>query len=99
MKRRPSFALLAAIALPLGLAGVAYRHAYPRVLWGEPVASDPSLEMAETIDIGPQEFATIADAQFTVRNRGGSTLILDQFRSGCACNGFERKVGDAFYLL
>ena len=53
---------------------------------GSPVADFPT-----QVDLGKRERGEIAVAMFKVANRGGSELILDQFRSSCSCSGIERQ--------
>lgn len=60
------------------------------------VSSDPILECPEAVKIGPVEYGAVIEAHFTVANRGGSDLFLDQFRASCACQSLEVREGSKF---
>jgi hypothetical protein len=85
------------VPLLLTIGAAALASGYLHDLWVVHVQGDPVLEMPLRIELGPKEYGQIAEVPFVVANRGGTDLVLDQFRLTCACNGLERKV-DGKYL-
>ena len=59
-------------------------------------AGAPILECPAIVNVGPVEYGTVIEANFSVANRGGSELVLNEFRSGCTCESIEVKRGDSF---
>lgn len=54
-----------------------------------PLATPPSFDCPEQIDLGPREFGSIVVGRFQVTNRGGSDLHLANFGTSCSCAGVE----------
>ena len=59
-------------------------------------AGAPILDCPAVVNVGPVEYGTVIEANFSVANRGGSELVLNEFRSGCTCESIEVKRGDSF---
>ncbi len=59
-------------------------------------ADTPVLECPAMVKVGPVEYGTVIEAHFSVANRGGSELVLNEFRSSCTCESIEVKRGDSF---
>jgi hypothetical protein len=56
----------------------------------------PVLQYTELVDLGSHEQRGVAIGRFQVRNDGRGELVLDQFRTSCACAGVEREVDGKF---
>lgn len=80
-----------AVPLLLGTATYAIRSVDFKRQWAIWMASKPVIEFPAFIDLGEQEHRQIAFARFTIANRGGSELIIDDVRTNCACSGLERE--------
>lgn len=53
--------------------------------------SEPSIEYPAKLDLGSHEIGDQAIAHFTIANRGGGELVLDEIQSNCSCTGMERE--------
>jgi len=53
--------------------------------------SHPILDCPQVIEFGERELGEVALARFTVANRGGTELVIDEVQSNCACSGLERE--------
>jgi hypothetical protein len=51
------------------------------------------------IELGQRERGEVAIASFTLANRGGAELVLEDFQSNCSCSGIERLQGNEFVRL
>lgn len=51
----------------------------------------PTLEVPSLLDLGERELGEEVVTHFTLANRGGSELLIDQVRSSCTCSGLERQ--------
>jgi hypothetical protein len=85
--------ILAWVLFPLliGLAG----YSIHSIAWGRHWAifakSRPVLECPQLLELGERELGEVALGRFTLKNRGGGTLVIDQVTSSCACAGLERE--------
>lgn len=87
------------MSLLSGAVGAALLAGHLRHLWGTYVRGDPVLEMLTSSDLGQCEFGQTVEARFSVANRGRGDLVLDSFRSNCACNAIEwLRNGQSFRL-
>src|SRR5581483_1382420 len=57
---------------------------------------DPIIEVPLSVDLGERERGEIAVGRFSIFNRGGKELIIDQIRTSCACSGLERETNGQF---
>ena len=64
--------------------------------WAICTDSAPVLECPATVALGEREVGKVAVARFTVANRGGGELLIDQIRTNCACSGLEREQDGQF---
>lgn len=60
------------------------------------VSPHPVLDCPEVLDVGEQDIYGQVAGRFTVRNRGGAVLVLNDIRTACACTGFEQERKDRF---
>ncbi len=95
MRCRPLVLALTGIAA-LGLGGYLAVRGTARLNATPSLSPDPVLECPEVIDVGEHELYSLAVGRFTVANRGGRELILDNVRTSCACSGLEQAKGDRF---
>jgi hypothetical protein len=61
--------------------------------------ADPVLECPRLLELGERELGEVALARFTIANRGGRELVVDEFRSNCSCSGLEREEDGEFFRL
>jgi hypothetical protein len=52
--------------------------------------SDPLIDYPARLDLGDHENGEIVVEPFTISNRGGSELLIDQIQSNCSCTGMEQ---------
>jgi hypothetical protein len=99
MSRKRS--LLAATCLLAIAAAMSFdaSRCFVQQFWVTRVIRQPVLDAPQVVDLGPQENGAVADARFTVSNRGGGELKLDSFRTGCACDGLEWEAEGRFVRL
>ncbi len=86
------------VGVPLLLGAVAYVESsvgFGR-LWATWTHVRPVLELPPPLDLGERELGETVVARFTVANRGGGELLIDQVRVNCACSGLEREVEGQF---
>jgi hypothetical protein len=50
----------------------------------------PRVEYPARLDLGSHEIGDQVVVPFTIANRGGRELVIDQIRSNCSCTGMER---------
>jgi len=62
-------------------------------------SSDPSIEYPSHIDLGEHELGDQAVGRFTIANRGGSDLFLDQVHTNCSCSGLERETNGQYAFV
>lgn len=63
------------------------------------LASSPALECPASLELGERELGEVALARFTIANRGGKELVIDEIESNCACSGLERETDGKFVRL
>ena len=62
-----------------------------RRAWSENIKNDPRIEYPARLDLGNHEVGEIAITRFTIANRGGGELVIDDIHSNCSCTGMERE--------
>jgi hypothetical protein len=93
MRRR--LVVLAGV-VALGLGGYLVAGGAARLSPAPAPNPDPVLDCPEVVDVGEHEIHSLAVGRFTVTNRGGAELVLDNVRTSCACSGLEQERGDRF---
>lgn len=88
-----------ALVFSIGLAGAAYRTGWFSKTWQEQIVGIPQLEAPDVVDAPVTEQGQLAEAKFSLTNRGKKQLVLTEFHSGCACDGLEVKEGDRYVRL
>lgn len=83
----------------IGVAVYAARSGDLSRRWAIFIGSDPVLECPATVELGEQELGKVTVARFTVANRGGGELVLDEIRTNCACSGLEREKDGQFFRI
>ncbi len=99
LRKRHLLPLVCMLAVVTGMLIAAYRSGSLHRLWDVHVLRHPVLDAPSVVELGPQEYGGHAEDRFAVTNRGGGELRLDNFRTACACDGVERKVGDRYVRL
>ncbi len=88
-----------AVALSGGLLAsltpVALRNPTWRAFW----KIRPVIDFPAELDLGEHEKGEIVVAPFTITNRGGGELLIDEITSNCACAGMERMENDGYKRL
>jgi hypothetical protein len=87
------------LAVAFGTLVAAHQSGSFRHLWEVHVLRLPILDAPAVVELEPHEYGTHAEARFAVTNYGGGELILDGFRSACACDGLERKTENGYVRL
>lgn len=88
---KPRLVLL--MLIPLAVGGVSYYAATK--YWFAPPAP-PVVEFPAHLDLGEHATGKLVVGHFTITNRGGSDLTIDQIRTNCSCSGIEQKEGGRF---
>ncbi len=89
--------LLIAVPFVAGAITVAVRSGVLYREWAALTGGDPVLDCPATVELGEYEQGQQAVARFSVANRGGGELVIDQVRANnCACSGLEREVEGEF---
>jgi hypothetical protein len=55
-------------------------------------ANPPVAELPEVIDLGAREIGDVVVVPFSIANRGGEELVIDDIRTSCSCSGIEREI-------
>jgi hypothetical protein len=58
--------------------------------WATLTRAAPVADYPARIDLGEREIGEQATANFTIANRGGGVLMVDQIRANCSCSALER---------
>lgn len=101
-KKGTRFALvLGALIAILSVAALAYTALKPdagrqATAWyhGQPIARCP-----EVVEVGEASFGDPVTALFPIKNEGHGPLEIKDIRTGCACIGLERRVGDGYEVV
>src|SRR5262245_47569288 len=67
--------------------------------WLAAVTTNPLMEYPATLDLGEREVGDVVVTPFTIANRGGSDLVIDQIQTNCSCAGLERRQDGHFVRL
>lgn len=59
----------------------------------------PVIEYPAKLDLGEREKGDIVVAPFTIANRGGGELLVDEITSNCGCTGIEREENGRYIRL
>src|SRR5262245_22483567 len=85
---------IAWVAVPAAIGGAVYglrTGAFERQ-WAIMTQSAPVAEYPERIDLGEREVGDQVTARFTIANRGGGVLTVEEIRANCSCSALEREV-------
>jgi hypothetical protein len=82
--------------LALFVAALGIRMAPSTDFWRIYVLRDPILGAPSELDLGNQERGQVAEARFTLANKGSGKLVLTEFESSCGCQIVERPEKDKF---
>jgi hypothetical protein len=63
-----------------------------RQSWAARLRSIPRIEYPARLELGTHELGDQIVRHFTVANRGGGELVVDQIHASCSCTGMEREV-------
>jgi hypothetical protein len=85
------FFLCLAIVMFVGLVSYSATTGWLRRTWNQVVRSEPLIEYLAKIDLGDHELGDEAIGHFTIANRGGGELVVDQIETNCSCSGMERE--------
>ncbi len=75
------------------LAGAGYRHICSRTV------DAPTLDVPDVLFIAPHHYGDISEGVFRITNTGRLPLIVDEFRTGCGCDGLDLKSQSGYVLL
>src|SRR5437773_2695342 len=95
MRCRPLVIALAGI-VALGLGGYLAVKGTARLTPAPALSPDPVLDCPDVVDVGEHELYSLAVGRFTVANRGGRELILNNIRTSCACSGLDQEKDGRF---
>ncbi|GEM_PF-3433912 len=59
----------------------------------------PMIEYPSQLNLGDHEIGEQVVTRFTITNRGGGELVIDNIRTNCSCTGMEREQDGEFYRL
>jgi hypothetical protein len=62
-------------------------------------ANPPVAELPEVIDLGAREIGDVVVVPFSIANRGGEELVIDDIRTSCSCSGIEREIEGKFFRI
>ncbi len=81
------------VAVPLFLGITSFLAATGQLsrAWFSVVERGPLIDYPGVIDLGEQELGDLAVGRFTITNRGGAELVVDQIQTNCSCTGMERE--------
>lgn len=65
-------------------------------LWSTLFKLDPVIEYPSELDLGDHEIGDQVVFPFTITNRGGAELVIDEITSNCGCTGMEREIGGRY---
>ncbi len=89
---RRAILLLAAVVVAAGLVtGASYGVLRLKANRITPVSPEPVIDCPSVVDAGEAEIYSVALGRFTVTNRGGRELVLNDIRTSCTCTGLERE--------
>lgn len=91
--------LLFWVALPLSAGVLSYFATTGQLQrsWSAAFRLYPVIDYPEQLDLGEHEIGDLIIAPFTISNRGGGELVIDQVQTNCSCTGLEQR-GEAGYL-
>jgi len=75
----------------IGVAAYFVATYYLRLRSVFPLSSDPVIDYPAKLDLGEHELGDQAVGRFTITNRGGNELIVDEIQTNCSCSGMERE--------
>src|SRR5207249_4477033 len=67
--------------------------------WSSILKLDPVADHPAKLDLGDHEMGDQVVTPFTIANRGGSDLLIDEIRTNCSCSGMEREQDGGFFRL
>jgi hypothetical protein len=87
------------LALPVLLGSISYLVMTGQLyeVWSSIFKLDRVIDYPPTIELGKHELGDQVVKHFTIANRGGGELVIDQIRTNCSCFGLEREQ-DGRYL-
>jgi hypothetical protein len=81
------------IVIPI-IAGVSIPLLHRATKTGPPV-----VELPGVIDLGKREIGDVVVVPFSIANRGGEKLVIDDIRTSCSCSGIEREIDGKFFRI
>jgi hypothetical protein len=59
----------------------------------------PAIEFPDSLSLGEHEIGEQVTHPFTIANRGGAELVIDEITSNCSCSGMERDDNGSYSRL
>src|SRR5262249_27681057 len=89
------------LAVPIFLGVASYFVVKGQWLRARPSVSspDPMIDYPAKVDLGECEMGDQVVGRFTIANRGGGELIVDQIRTNCSCSGMEQEKDGRFFRI
>ncbi len=85
------FGWMVVLALVVGAVLFYWRDGTIRREWAVVTGVEPVFDGPAEIDLGERKSGEPVAARFTITNRGGVELVIDQIRTSCSCGALERE--------
>jgi hypothetical protein len=89
--------------MAVALSGGIMASLAPAALWNRGWRAfwklSPVIDCPAKLDLGEHEKGDIVVVPFTIANRGGGELLIDEITSNCSCTGMEREENGGYKKL